>query len=177
MSPHSPRAMLKRQLARLDAMKMKAFCASELEFLPVRRQLRGRRRKGYRNLKTSGHYIEDYHILQTTKEEGVMRAIRHRAARRRHSRSRTPRANGGRARKRSTSAMPMRWRWPTATSIMKNAMQGDRACGQGKAVTFMAKWRLRFGGHLRHIHQSLWVEKDGKSAVLRRARPSTACRS
>src|SRR3979490_857919 len=30
--PHSPRAMLKRQIARLAAHKMRAFCASELEF-------------------------------------------------------------------------------------------------------------------------------------------------
>ncbi len=30
--PHSPRAILKKQLARLDAMKLKAYVASELEF-------------------------------------------------------------------------------------------------------------------------------------------------
>ena len=30
--PHSPRAMLKKQLQRLEAMKLKAYMASELEF-------------------------------------------------------------------------------------------------------------------------------------------------
>src|SRR5215204_417404 len=30
--PHSPRAMLKAQVARLKKQKMKAYCASELEF-------------------------------------------------------------------------------------------------------------------------------------------------
>ena len=30
--PHAPRNMLKRQIARLAAKGMKAFCASELEF-------------------------------------------------------------------------------------------------------------------------------------------------
>ena len=30
--PHSPRAMLKTQVARLKKQKMRAYCASELEF-------------------------------------------------------------------------------------------------------------------------------------------------
>ena len=57
-------------------MKMKAYMASELEFFLFDESYESAHAKGYRNLKTAGHYIEDYHILQTTKEEGVMRAIR-----------------------------------------------------------------------------------------------------
>jgi len=74
--PHSPRAMLKKQLKRLEAMKLKAYMASELEFFLFDDSYEIANQKGYRNLKTSGHYIEDYHILQTTKDESVMRAIR-----------------------------------------------------------------------------------------------------
>ena len=75
--PHSPRAMLKRQIARLDAHEDARLLRLRARVLPVRRDLRvGRRQALSRASKTAGAYIEDYHILQTTKEEGVMRAIR-----------------------------------------------------------------------------------------------------
>ena len=57
-------------------MKMRAFCASELEFYLFDESYESAAAKRFHGLKTAGTYIEDYHILQTTKEEGVMRAIR-----------------------------------------------------------------------------------------------------
>ncbi|MBI4046481.1 MAG: glutamine synthetase, partial [Devosia nanyangense] len=74
--PHSPRAILKGQLARLEKMGFTANFASELEFYLFDETFRGAYEKGYRNLTTAGYYIEDYHIFQTTKEEGVMRLVR-----------------------------------------------------------------------------------------------------
>ncbi len=74
--PHAPRGMLKKQIARLSAQKMSAFFASELEFYLFDETYETAADKKYDALKTAGRYIEDYHILQTTKEEGVMRAIR-----------------------------------------------------------------------------------------------------
>ncbi len=58
--------------------------ASELEFFLFDESYESAHAKGYRDLKTAGNYIEDYHILQTTKEESVMRAIRNGLAWRRH---------------------------------------------------------------------------------------------
>ena len=52
--PHSPRAMLKKQLARLEAMKLKAYMASELEFFLFDDSYEAPTSKGYRNLKTAG---------------------------------------------------------------------------------------------------------------------------
>src|ERR1044071_5747204 len=74
--PHSPRAMLKAQVARLKKLKMRAYCASELEFYLFDESYEAIHAKRYHEPKTAGYYIEDYHILQTTKEEGVMRAVR-----------------------------------------------------------------------------------------------------
>ena len=74
--PHSPRALLKRQIARLEAMGLKAMMASELEFFLFRDSFEEAQAKGYRGLERISAYNEDYHIFQTTKEEGVMRAIR-----------------------------------------------------------------------------------------------------
>ena len=73
---HSPRAILKKQVARLEAMGMKAFMATELEFFLFKESFEEAQQSGYRNLTPSSAYNEDYHIFQTTKEEGVMRAIR-----------------------------------------------------------------------------------------------------
>ena len=74
--PHSPRAMLKKQLARLEAMGLSANFASELEFYLFNETFRTAYEKGYRNMETAGYYIEDYHIFQTTKEESSMLALR-----------------------------------------------------------------------------------------------------
>src|SRR4029078_10534212 len=68
--------VLKKQNARLKKAKMQAFLASELEFYLFDESYESAASKRYAGLKTAGSYIEDYHILQTTKEEGVMRAIR-----------------------------------------------------------------------------------------------------
>ena len=71
--------------------------------------------KQFANLKTAGTYIEDYHILQTTKEEGVMRAIRN-GLQGAGIPVENSKGEWGPGRKRSTSAMPTRSRWPTTTS-------------------------------------------------------------
>ena len=68
--------MLKAQVARLKKQKMRAYCASELEFYLFDESYEAIARQALSRPKTAGYYIEDYHILQTTKEEGVMRAIR-----------------------------------------------------------------------------------------------------
>src|SRR5690554_1261898 len=73
---HSPRAILKAQLARLEKMGLTANFASELEFFLFEESYRSIHEKGYRGLTTAGYYIEDYHVFQTTKEEGVMRPLR-----------------------------------------------------------------------------------------------------
>jgi glutamine synthetase len=69
--PHAPRSILKKQLARLQAMGLSANFASELEFYLFDETFRSAHEKGFQNLQAAGYYIEDYHIFQTTKEEGV----------------------------------------------------------------------------------------------------------
>ncbi|MCJ7527784.1 MAG: glutamine synthetase, partial [Methyloceanibacter sp.] len=74
--PHAPRAMLRKQIARLAAMNMSSYFASELEFYLFDETYESAQAKAWSGLKTTGNYIQDYHVFQTTKEEGVMRAIR-----------------------------------------------------------------------------------------------------
>ena len=74
--PHSPRAVLKRQVARLTEMGYDAMMATELEFFLFEKSYDEIRKDKWRDLEPISGYNEDYHILQTTKEEHVMRPIR-----------------------------------------------------------------------------------------------------
>src|SRR3546814_19737968 len=49
-------------------------------------------------------------------------------------------------------------------SILKHACK-EIALLQGKAITFMAKWRYDLAGSSSHIHNSLW-SADGKQALF-----------
>ena len=152
--PHSPRAILKKQIARLKAEKMSAFFASELEFYLFDETYDSAADKRYHDLKTAGRYIEDYHILQTTKEEGVMRAIRNGL----HDAGipvENSKGEWGPGQEeinvRYTDALAMADRHV----ILKNGIKEIALLG-GKAVTFMAKWRYDLAGSSSHIHNSLW---------------------
>jgi glutamine synthetase len=176
--PHSPRAMLKRQLDRLAALNMRAFFASELEFYLFDESHEAIAARDFRDPKTSSRYIEDYHVFGTTKDEKVMRAIR----------------NGLQGAGIPVENSKGEWgpgqeeinvRYADALEmadrhvILKNAIK-EIAHGQGKAVTFMAKWRYDLAGSSSHIHQSLWdaagveplfADRDqdhGMSALMRR---------
>ncbi|HBB85475.1 MAG TPA: glutamine synthetase, partial [Sulfitobacter sp.] len=66
--PHSPRAMLKKQIARLKELGFDAMMATELEFFLFAQSFDTIRKGGYRDLTPISGYNEDYNILQTTKE-------------------------------------------------------------------------------------------------------------
>ena len=74
--PHSPRGILRKQVARLTERGYVGMFASELEFYLFNESYEDIHAKNYQKPKTAGYYIEDYNILQTTREEPVMRAIR-----------------------------------------------------------------------------------------------------
>ncbi|MGH6926118.1 MAG: glutamine synthetase family protein [Propylenella sp.] len=152
--PHSPRAILKRQIARLADKKMRAFFASELEFYLFDETYETARAKRYANLATAGHYIQDYHILQTTKEEGVMRAIR-KGLQGAGIPVENSKGEWGPGQEeinvRYADALEMADRH----AILKNGVK-EIAHGLGKAVTFMAKWDFSLAGSSSHIHASLW---------------------
>jgi glutamine synthetase len=158
--PHSPRAMLKRQVERLAAKKMRAFCASELEFYLFDETYASAAAKRYCGLNTAGAYIEDYHILQTSKEEGVMRAIRL-GLQGAGIPVENSKGEWGPGQEeinvRYADALEMADRHV----ILKNAIK-EIAHTRDKAVTFMAKWRYDLAGSSSHIHLSLWDDKGTK---------------
>ncbi|MGH6953478.1 MAG: glutamine synthetase family protein, partial [Alphaproteobacteria bacterium] len=152
--PHAPRTILKRQIARARKLGYTVKMGSELEFYIYSDSFEAAHEKGYRDLKTIGWYSEDYHIFQTTKEEPLIRAIR----------------NGMEG-----AAIPVEFskgEWGAGQAeinlryaealemadrhvIYKNGVK-EIAHGQGKAVTFMAKWDYAAAGNSCHIHSSFW---------------------
>jgi glutamine synthetase len=74
--PHSPRAILKKQVARLQERGYVAYFASELEFYLFNESYDSARGKHWQGLATASPYIGDYLIGITTKEEDVMRRLR-----------------------------------------------------------------------------------------------------
>ncbi|GMR17003.1 MAG: glutamine synthetase family protein [Gammaproteobacteria bacterium] len=152
--PHSPRAILRRQVGILESLGMRAFMASELEFYLFDESYATARQKSWAQLNTAGHYVEDYHIFQTTREEGVMRAIRNGL-----DGAGIPVENSkgewGPGQEeinvRYADALEMADRH----AILKNGCK-EIASQNDKAVTFMAKWNTELAGSSAHIHQSLW---------------------
>ncbi len=66
----SPRAILKAQVARARAMGFEPMMATELEFYIFENSYENLRDGGLSALHPICNYNEDYHIFQTTKEEG-----------------------------------------------------------------------------------------------------------
>ena len=161
--PHSPRAMLQKQVRIIEDLGMQAFMASELEFYLFDETYNSAREKSYAELSTASHYFEDYHIFQTTKEEHVMRSIRNGL-----EGAGIPVENSkgewGPGQEeinvRYTDALQMADRH----AILKNGCK-EIAWKKGKAITFMAKWNTEFAGSSSHIHQSLW-DKEGKTPLF-----------
>lgn len=157
--PHSPRAILKKQIARLEAMGMKAMMASELEFFLFRDSFEEASAKGYRGLERISAYNEDYHIFQTTKEEDVMRAIRNGL-----NGADVPVENSKGEADAGQEEINVRYAdaltMADRHAIIKNGCK-EIAWQKGRAVSFMAKWDNQAAGSSSHVHQSLW-SLDGK---------------
>jgi glutamine synthetase len=157
--PHAPRAVLKKQTARLEAMGMRAFMASELEFFLFRQSYEEAQAQGHAGLTPISSYNEDYHIFQTTKEEDVMRAIRNglNGADIPVENSKGEAAAGQEEiNVRYTDALTMADRH----SIIKNGCK-EIAWAKGRSISFMAKWSYEASGSSSHIHQSLWSPDGG----------------
>lgn len=159
--PVSPRAILKKQIARLDAMGLSAMMASELEFYLFEESFEDAHAQGYRDMTLISPYNEDYHLFQTTKEEDVMRAVRNGL----YGAGIPVECSKGEA---WAGQEEINVKYADALTaadnhvITKNGVK-EIAWAQGRAATFMAKWDYEAAGSSSHVHQSLW-SKDGKDA-------------
>jgi glutamine synthetase len=154
----APRTILKKQMERAMNSGYLPMGASELELYVFKDSYEDASKKKYIDLEPIGQYIEDYHILQGTKEESVIGAIRYHL-----ERSGVPvefsKGEWGPGQQeinlRYTNFLEMSDRH----TIYKH-MAKEIALQQGKSVTFMAKWNEKYAGSSMHLHSSLW-DKSG----------------
>ncbi len=160
--PHSPRAMLKKQVNRLRSMGYEAMTATELEFFLFEKSFDQIRKENFRDLEPISGYNEDYHILQTTKEEHVMRPIRNHLWN-----AGIPVENSKGEAETGQEELNIKYASAMDTaayhSIAKNAVK-EIAWQHGHAATFLPKWHHDKVGSSSHVHQSLW--SDGKPAFF-----------
>lgn len=158
--PHSPRAILKRQLQRLEALGYSAMMATELEFFLFKDSLEKLRRGQYMNLQPISGYNEDYHILQTSKEEPVMQRLRNALYA-----AGIPVENSKGEAEAGQEELNIRYSDALACAdhhtLAKQATK-EIAWQQGRAASFLPKWHADRVGSASHIHLSLW--KDGSNA-------------
>ncbi|WP_299828398.1 glutamine synthetase family protein [uncultured Roseobacter sp.] len=152
--PHDPRAILKRQVARLEEMGLTAMMATELEFFLFEKSYDEIRKGGFRDLAPISGYNEDYHILQTTKEESVMRPLRNHL----YAAGIPVENTKGEA---ETGQEELNIRYAAALdcadhhTIAKHAVK-EIAWARGHAASFLPKWAADKVGSSSHVHQSLW---------------------
>jgi len=154
--PFAPRAILRRQLAHAAEMGYGAQAASELEFYVLQDSYRDAAARRYSGLQPASWYIEDYHMLQGTREEPLIGAVR------RHLRnSGVPVENSKgewglgqhELNVRYTDALTMADRHVIYKQCLKEV-----ADSMGMSVTFMAKYEAGRAGSSCHIHMSLWAD-------------------
>ncbi len=156
----APRTLLKRQLERAQALGYTVMAASELEYYLYQIPYQEAYRQGYAGLEPAGYYLEDYHLMQGTREEPFT------AAARRHLKaSGIPVENSKgewglgqhEVNVRYAEALEMADRHVLFKQCLK-----EIADSMGLSVTFMAKPHHGQAGSSSHIHLSLW--KDGQNA-------------
>lgn len=152
--PESPRQVLKRQVDRARERGLLPMVASELEFYIFRETYETARAKHYHDLEPYGGYIEDYHILQGTKEEWLIRRIRNGL-----EGAGVPVEFSKGEWGPGQHELNLRYTTPVEMAdrhtLLKQAAKEIAALHQ-VAVSFMAKWRADLAGSSCHLHSSLW---------------------
>jgi glutamine synthetase len=158
--PYAPRGILRKQVERAAERGFTAFGASELELYVFRDSYETVAKKGFINLEPIGRVIEDYHILQGTKEEFLIGKIRSHM-----ERSGVPIESSKGEWGPGQQEIGLRYaeliEMADRHTIYKHAAK-EIAWQNDCAVTFMAKWDERYAGSSCHIHMSLWDEKGKK---------------
>jgi glutamine synthetase len=150
----APRWVLKRQVARAADRGFTVAMGSELELYCFRESFDEARARRYQGLTPVSSYLEDYHILQTSKEEGLVRAVRtHMEG------ARVPvefsKGEWGRGQEEINLRYAEALEMADRHVLYKHGVK-EIAWQQGVSVTFMPKYDMGAAGSSFHLHSSLW---------------------
>lgn len=170
----APRSVLRRQLDWLGRQGLTCYCATELEFYLFNQTFHSAHAAGYRDLQPSSDYRIDYHIMQPTRDEPFMRAVRNGM-----TSAGVPVESSKGEWSRGQHEINFTYDEPLEMAdrhvVFKHGVK-EIADQHGKSVTFMAKYLPGEAGNSCHIHMSLskggrnlfWDEKaHGGSKLFR----------
>jgi len=159
----SPRRILQDQAERAAALGYVSMMGSEVEFYLYKETFDDANAAGYRALTPNSPYLEDYHILQTTKEEDVIGAIR-RGLRGAGFPVEFSKGEAGRGQHEVNLTYQNAVEMADTNLIFKNAVK-EIAAFAGRSATFMAKPYFHDAGSSCHIHSSLWTTDTSTSLM------------
>jgi glutamine synthetase len=166
----SPRQILQRQVERAAALGYTVMFASELEFFMFRESMDEAAAKGFANLTPHSNVIEDYHVLQTTRDEYVIRAIRNGI-----DGAGIPvefsKGEAGRGQHEINLVYSTPMEMADRHVIYKNGAK-EIAHQFGRAITFMAKYSEEEVGSSCHVHSSVWNYDASQSLMFQPDAPS-----
>jgi glutamine synthetase len=156
----APRSVLRRQLDAVAKRKFTCYSASELEFFLFNQTYHDAFVADYRNLTPSSDYRIDYHTMQPTRDEALMRAVRNGM-----TAARVPvecsKGEWGRGQHEVNFVYDQPLPMADLHVVFKQGLK-ELAAQHGKCATFMPKpWAAEVGSSC-HIHISLW--RGAKSA-------------
>ena len=155
----SPRRVLGRQIERARDLGLDIRCATELEFFLFRETFEEAAAQHWRDLHPHVSTIEDYQLLQTSREEYVLRRIRNEMVA-----ADIPvefsKGEAGRGQHEVNVTYGRAMEVADRHLVFKNGVK-EIADQCGRAATFMAKWSMTEVGSSCHIHASLWDAASG----------------
>ncbi len=166
----SPRQVLRRQLERAAERGLRVCSATELEFFLFRDSYEEASEKEWKGLTPHSSTIEDYQLLQTAREEYVLRRIRNEMLE-----AGIPvefsKGEAGRGQHEVNVTYDEALVTADRHLVFKNGIK-EIAAQEGRAATFMAKWTMADVGSSCHVHTSLWDAESGDPLMADAAHPS-----
>jgi glutamine synthetase len=159
----APRQILKRQVERARETGLTFMGGSELEFYLFKDTYEEAAQRRYQELRPSSTYIMDYHMLQTTKDEWLIRQIRNDMVG-----AGIPiefsKGEFGRGQHEINITYADALETADRHALYKHGVK-EIAAMNGAAITFMAKWSMAEAGSSCHVHSSVWGE-DGSDSLM-----------
>ena len=150
----APRWVLRRQVERAAAAGYTVKIGSELELYLFKESFEEARTKRYHGLTPVSGYLEDYHILQTTREEPLIRAIRNGM-----EGANVPvefsKGEWGKGQEEINLRYAEALEMADRHTLYKHGAK-EIAHMQGCSLTFMAKYDMGAAGSSFHLHSSVW---------------------
>jgi glutamine synthetase len=166
----SPRQMLRHQLDRAAERGLLVDAATELEFFLFRDSFEEAAAGRWRDLTPHTSTIEDYQLLQTAREEYILRRIRTEM----QGADIPVEFSKGEA-GRGQHEVNVRYAGALETAdrhlVFKNGIK-EIAAQEGRAATFMAKWTMDDVGSSCHVHVSLRDAGSGEPVMADPSHPS-----